>query len=615
MAEQLEFATNGQSLFIPGHTLRALRDSRYRNAAYALSELIDNSIDAEARHIDILCIEREEVVNVRRHWKLHEIAVLDDGHGMSRQGLIQALRFGGHESSGYHKIGKYGMGLPTASVSQCRRVDVWTWEHDINDLQHCYIDVDEVEQNDTSYLPDPDTQPIPDRWLNGAYEDTLNRSRGTLVIWSKLDRINEKPETIFKYIELEIGRIHRQFIADNDVIIRAVSFRQESAHLLLNKEWKVRPNDPLYLMAETSTPAPWDKIPMFEEYGSKKVYPVTIDGRAETIEVTYSIVKLEALKTPGFTNAGNSPHGKHASPNLGVSVVREQREILLENTFVRAGGASTIPQNRWWGCEVRFNRGADDVFGVDHNKQMAAKFTDAAKNFMNSDDNGRSLLAEFADEEHTGDSIIYTIVSDIRNTTRNMLVEIERRMKQRNIIHVIDDVEQVPRQAEEIAKQATMEAIEQGLDSETATDKERETVPPAQREAQLEQAYIAEGWTEDDAHKLAKYLVENDSWYHLEADQLDAYQMFRVRNQGGVLRIILNMNHPIYAFLHDFEDQAKRDLSDPARRAGLGIILMLMSWGRMEDQIEAARERQVVQNVAIQWGGHMHEFISQLNPD
>ena len=613
MAEQLGFETSGQSLFIPTYTLRALRDSRYRNAAYALSELIDNSIDAKAHHIDILCLEREEVVNVRRHWKLNKIAVLDDGHGMSREALIQALRFGGRDPSGYHRIGKYGMGLPTASVSQCRRVDVWTWEHSINDLQHCYIDVDEVEQNDVNSIPAPDNEPIPTQWRNGAYEDTLNQTHGTLVMWSKLDRVSEKPETIFKQIEFEIGRIHRDFIKDNEVIIRAVSFREEGTRVLPNKEWQVRPNDPQYLMPETSTPDPWDKSPMFTKYGDTKVYKVMVNGREESIEVAYSIVKPEALRTPGYAQAGRSPHGQHARRNLGVSVVREGREILLEKAFLRGGGASTDPENRWWGCQVSFSQGADDVFGVDHNKQMAANFTDAANNLMNSDANDPSLVDEFADGDNENTYSIYTIVADIRNTTRAMLSEITRKMRHRNDLPNTRDVQQVPRQAEAIAKQATLEAIEQGLESATVTDQQRANLPPEQREAELQQVYVKEGRTEDDARELAKYLIENDNWYHLEADQLDGYQMFRVQNQGGILRIILNMKHPIYRFLSVFEDQDPAKITDPTAR--VGIILMLMSWGRMEDQVEADKERQAIQDIAMRWGRHVDEFISRLNPD
>ena len=83
--------------------------------------------------------------------------------------------------------------------------------------------------------------------------------------------------------------------------------------------------------------------------------PLTVDDKEVTIEVKYSIVKPEALKTEIFTqNPGNTERGRHARHNIGVSVIREDREIVLEDAFLREGGSADNPQNRWWGCEVQF---------------------------------------------------------------------------------------------------------------------------------------------------------------------------------------------------------------------------------------------------------------------
>ncbi len=66
---------------------------------------------------------------------------------------------------------------------------------------------------------------------------------------------------------------------------------------------------------------------------------------------------------------GSEEHGRHARHNIGISVVREDREIVLEDAFLREGGSADNPQNRWWGCEVCFRRACDELFGVDHNKR------------------------------------------------------------------------------------------------------------------------------------------------------------------------------------------------------------------------------------------------------
>ena len=118
-----------RDLFPGSFTIRALRDSRYHNTAYAVAELIDNSIEANAEQIDLLCRENHVEVKSKTRSRLLELAVLDNGEGMTPRTLLDALKFGGgtrHDST--QGIGKYGMGLPTSSMSQCTRVDVWTWQ-------------------------------------------------------------------------------------------------------------------------------------------------------------------------------------------------------------------------------------------------------------------------------------------------------------------------------------------------------------------------------------------------------------------------------------------------------------------------------------------------------
>ncbi len=82
-------------LFDVGMTLRAFRDSRYQSTAFAVAELIDNSVDAEATFVDVLFVERPQVVTTREVWRVSEIAVADNGYGMTGQTLVTALRFGG----------------------------------------------------------------------------------------------------------------------------------------------------------------------------------------------------------------------------------------------------------------------------------------------------------------------------------------------------------------------------------------------------------------------------------------------------------------------------------------------------------------------------------------
>ena len=372
MDDQLEFLKLEElPLFPPELTVGALRDSRYASTAYAISELIDNSIEARADHIQLLCAEEYELVVERTKRRVSEIAVLDNGHGMNARTLVEALRFGGgtrHRSA--RGMGKYGMGLPTSSLSQCKRVDVWTWQAGSESAWHSAIDVDEILAGRYT-VPMPDQSPVPDLWMNAGNAQATRGQQGTLVVWSKLDKIQWKTSgAIIKNTTEEVGRIHRHFIGSGGTQIETTSF--SAGNPMDSVTSFIVPNDPTYLMAGSATPPPWNEPPMFKEW-FRKTYDIPVERKNQTIEVIYSIVKPEALRT-GNVNVlpGSQPHGRHARRNIGVSVVRERREIVLEDAFMREGGGSNDPRQRWWGCEVRFDRGSDELFGVDINKQMAA---------------------------------------------------------------------------------------------------------------------------------------------------------------------------------------------------------------------------------------------------
>ena len=614
MDDQLAALKDEDRSLFPGHfTIRALRDSRYHNTAYAIAELIDNSIEANAPLIELLCLEKSQRVKARMGRRVSAIAVLDNGDGMDVRTLFEALKFGGgtrHNSN--RGIGKYGMGLPTSSMSQCKRVDVWTWQEGIDSAWHSSIDADIIEQGDHQ-VPFPDQEtPIPEVWREAGSEEIYENQSGTLVVWSELDKIQWRTgSTILRHTAQEVGRIHRHWIDAEMTKIRVGSFLANRPTEIENKHYIVA-NDPLYLMNPSSTPVPWNNEPMFREW-AKKEYTPTVEGKEVTIEVKYSIVKPEALQTNRVTqNPGAEKHGTHARHNIGVSVVREDREIVLEDAFLREGGSAENPQNRWWGCEVHFPRSCDELFGVDHNKQMAANFTHAAKTLARDDRPNQVILREMGID----DDIIYTIVGDIRDQTRAMMSQIKQMFGQRR-----DDPEKTAggrrspeNKAVQTATDADRDAIAAGKEPPTKTDIDRDQIPSEAREAGLTEQFIASGQPDQAAQQLAKMLVQEGLSYQFNPAQLDGYQIFNVRSSHGVLHINLNTEHPIYDLLKHIEDDLPEDVdeSNPAFQASVAIRLLLSSWARMEDQTESREERTRIQDIAMNWGRQVDKVISQL---
>ena len=601
-----------RALFSPQMTVQAMRDSRYRHPALAVAELIDNSIDARASRVDILIREHQVRVTQRTRWRVAQLAVVDDGHGMSADTLVQALRFGGRQpSQSVQQIGKYGMGLPTASVSQCKRLDVWTWVNGIDQCSHSYIDIREIEAGDQQEVPEPDSSSIPEQWLNMVSSGVLNPDHGTLVVWSEADRIVAQSQTIFDQLEDQVGRIYRHYIYDGELAIRMAAFRQGDQSPRIDRV--VRPNDPLYLMSDSSTPAPWSQTPMFEPY-SRREFNLNADGREESVEVEFTIAKQEALGENRRDRPGTRDYGRHALRNMGVSVVRENREILLENFFITEGGGGSLPQNRWWGCEVRFGSGCDDLFGVDHNKQMVAYFSRAVKDMAEGDGSSRQRTL---DDLGVGEDDVYAVAAHIRGTVRSMMDEIDRRFAARlggntgtNDDESSASVEQA---AVLLTTGVTRHAVEDEGSPPTQTDIDRAELATEERTAQLAGHLAHEGFSEPEAQTIAARIVENDDWFSIIPTQLAGSQMFSFVSRGGVLNMSLNIHHPIYRFLQVIEAEAAESDNEVARRAAVGILAMLLSWGRMEDDIDRDDIRLQVQDRAIHWGRMVSGVLSDLN--
>ena len=209
--------TNGSTAPIipPQLAIKAMRDSGYKNTAYALAELIDNSVQAKADSIDLVCIEESRPGRNRSRRRLSQIAVLDNGTGMEPLVLQLALQFGnGTHLDDRSGIGRFGMGLPNSSISQCRRVDVWTWQNGPDNAIHAYLDVDEVTNGTLTSIRFPEPEPLPAEWRSSS---EIVSTTGTLVVWSKLDdhRLTWRgaKATLTNTASI-VGRMYRHFIHD-----------------------------------------------------------------------------------------------------------------------------------------------------------------------------------------------------------------------------------------------------------------------------------------------------------------------------------------------------------------------------------------------------------------
>ncbi len=418
--------TEGQrgrgAIIPPDLAISAMRDNGYKNTACALAEIIDNAIQANAKIIELVCVESRQRVKNRTRRRTSAIGVLDNGEGMSPETLRIALQFGnGTHLRDRKGMGRFGMGLPASSISQCRRLEVWTWQNGPDNAMYSYLDVDEIEGRQLVSIPDPVHRALPEDWRK--HSATPLETTGTLVLWSKLEEHRltwREAKSTLSNTESIVGRMYRKFINDGRITIRLLAILDgESTY-----DEKVRVNDPLYLMKNSSTPKPFDKKPMFQKWGEgDEAFNIDYDGKKHPVIVRMSWALPETVPDDR-SDRGSKPYGKHAAKNIGLSIVREGRELDLDPAWANKHD----PTERWWGVEVEFPSALDEVFGVTNNKQSATIFAHLAQYDWKVDSVDSETLSQYQERlQDEGDprSLLLNIVTHIHGQIQSSAGSLE----------------------------------------------------------------------------------------------------------------------------------------------------------------------------------------------
>ena len=153
--------------------VESLRDMGY-SLRTALADVVDNSITAGARNIELLADTHDE---------FPAIGILDDGVGMTKDELHEAMRPGTKsplETRSETDLGRFGLGLKTASFSQCRRLTVVTAK--AHQVHRAVWDLDIVAARNKWVVEIANSS-------QGVRWSQKLGVRGTLVVWEKLDRL------------------------------------------------------------------------------------------------------------------------------------------------------------------------------------------------------------------------------------------------------------------------------------------------------------------------------------------------------------------------------------------------------------------------------------------
>jgi hypothetical protein len=272
--------------------------------ATAVADLVDNSITAGA-----------QIIEVRLHWDGADswVAVADDGRGMTEDELRTAMRLGSRsprETRAAEDLGRFGLGLKTASFSQCRSLTV-TSRSSAGAAAVRRWDLDEVaSRGEWALLTSA-------RHGSESRLDYIAADRGTVVLWERLDRLvgdhdvdddraRERFLQTARRIETHLGMVfHRFLAARNGPELRVNGRRVE----------------------------PWD--PFLEDHPATQRLPsetLTLNG--SRMQVSPFVLPHHSKLTQGEREAGRGPEGWNA--HQGFYVYRERR-LLVAGDWLRLG--------------------------------------------------------------------------------------------------------------------------------------------------------------------------------------------------------------------------------------------------------------------------------------
>ena len=255
--------------------------------ATAIADIVDNSITARATEIDIYCdLTRDNPT----------LVIIDNGHGMSADQLLQAMKHGSvnpKEERNPMDLGRFGLGLKTSSFSQCRHLTVVSsqktrcvgaeWDLDLVGVEDDWI-ISILDEGEIDQLP---------------YAEQLPET-GTAVIWRKLDRlfedqfgpkrdeiVNEKLDLVEKHLAL----VFHRFLAGE--------IKNGSRISITVNEHRVEPIDPFCRKNKTTRVLPEDIVRVDGEEIRIQPYILPHHSRLSAAEYNYYQERSNFLSNQG----------------------------------------------------------------------------------------------------------------------------------------------------------------------------------------------------------------------------------------------------------------------------------------------------------------------------
>ena len=567
------------ALIHTAHAINSLRESSFDTRS-ALGEVIDNSLQADAKNIGIL-IDQEEK-DVRRGRKprtmkmITSVAIGDDGCGMDEHTLHHCMQLG--FSTRYNDrdgIGRFGVGMTLAAFNQCKRVEVYSKQED-GEWLHAYVDLDEVAKN--PFIPDPTKADPPEE-----YRSTLASDYGTLVVWKKGDRLARSQES-YDDIKLWVRRTYRKFLGKQIVEAKEVRENPKPVTITLNEE-ELTAFDPLYAIHDDSFLSEVvaelvDEIPL--------QMPVPEDAavkeKTSTIKIRMSFLPEEWMDRPQKERR-KLAESLHIPENEGFSVLRAGREVFYDAMPHFKPTVHPDGYDRWWSAEISFEPALDFHFNV-RNIKRGATFV-------------RQLREEIQD-------CMKGTITEARSRIRDIF-----KTQVRKQTYAGKDVTTEHVQAEAVVRQVAPPSGKAGKEK-TPEEKKKEIEEILKPIVTSEEELTA--WHEKiDAQPCTIVDSESNTW---KGDTfLDIHPL------GGKTVIEYNMNHPFFVAVYGLMKslvESKGNSTDAEQGTteklkGL-VDLLFMSLAQAQSMLDLESQQRVSETLHLlssNWGIYLRQYVDQ----
>lgn len=318
----------------------SLRDIGY-DFQSAVADVIDNSIAAGAQRIS---------VEISFDGPDSTVTVADDGTGLSANGIMEALRFGSRRDYERGQLGRYGLGLKTASLSQGRAVTVASRRGGVGRVAIRSLDLDVIEEWDDWLVIEPTSSAVVERCSK-----VLDEGFSTVVLWEKLDRLlpYERPEGGWAKRRVESS------------IVKCSQHLSMVFHRFLERE------DPIVIEVNGTKLSPWDPFAR-EEPRTQRLPSLRFEVDSQGMQ---GLVELDRYVLPARTSFSSQQAFESLSGPLrwnrqqGIYIYRADR-------LVQWGGWAGIrgidEHTKLARVALSFNTELDELFNTNVAKMRVA---------------------------------------------------------------------------------------------------------------------------------------------------------------------------------------------------------------------------------------------------